>query len=1149
MIPRPPQGASPSGTTLGAAEAPLVDERGAVLAAGERVDGFEVKRLLGQGGMGCVYLARDVRLGRLVALKLILPSRITPARTQRFLEEARITARFSHPHIVIVHALGQVRGQPYIALEYLDGSNLRSRLDAGRPSVVQACRWGLAIGRALTAAHAHGVLHCDLKPDNVVLPSDGRLRVVDFGLAQALDPGGGASRLGGTPKYMAPEQWAGGRLTPATDVWALGLMLAEMLAGRHPLDGQATDPEDVPTLLGDLSRVDLGACPEPVAHLVRRCLSVDPAGRPHLEEVEATLAGPVEHTAPSSRVNDCPFPGLLPYDAQHSTVFFGRDGEVDAFIERMRTETVLPVVGPSGAGKSSFVRAGVVPRLQEEGAWALLVMRPGVRPLRTLAARIVALESGRSRDSVVDDAPDPVDALEARLRAKPGSLAVELERVARVCRSRVLVFVDQAEEACTQADPATRDAFLTALCQGADDPESPVRVIFTARDDFLGKLAATPAMQSALSRVTVLRRLDEAALREIVERPLAQTHHAWDDPTVVDDMVRELLDEPAGLPLLQFACRSLWDQRDKGRRLLLRARYDAMGGLGGALAQHADGVLDAMTEQERNASRSLLLRLSTPQGTRRVVSRADALRDLGDAGEVAAERLLAARLLVGRRAGGEAALEVAHEALLRAWPRVLRWVEESREERVLLDELGQAAALWTARGGRDDQAFTGEALSDTQRRLARLAVAVPPEVQLFLAAGARADQRARRKRRLLLGSTLVALTTIAIVSTIVAAAFAERERQALEQSRAIALATGDVGVFDLELLPFDWDPEALRSVPVPPEELPALSVAFFLPDDADLTLPGSPLPDATITRERIPGPGWRERVEARSGTVWVRVDGRGRTGEVCDPSWIRIQALPGYADRADPQSMPLRVPSCAASRAGTLPVPGGPFIHEGPGDPPIVNLENADTETTLDLPPFRLDATEVTNAQLAIYLEMAPLTAARRPVLPDSEPTLRAALDPDRPATQLDAYDAEALCRFLGKRLPTSEEWAKALRGGLTLPGGANPQPRRPTPWGTLDPTGHANLAGDSDGFAGLAPVGALPSGHGPYGHVDLAGNASEWTSTPYGSGDRHSMRVVRGASWYDDPAWEGYVEAFENRRSPRHFAFDVGVRCAMDGE
>lgn len=1147
MYPRPPQGASPSGTTLGAAEAPLVDERGAVLAAGERVDGFEVKRLLGQGGMGCVYLARDVRLGRLVALKLILPSRITPERTQRFLEEARITARFSHPHIVIVHALGQVRGQPYIALEYLDGSNLRSRLDAGRPSVVQACRWGLAIGRALSAAHAHGVLHCDLKPDNVVLPCDGRLRVVDFGLAQALDPGGGASRLGGTPKYMAPEQWAGRRLTPATDVWALGLMLAEMFAGRHPLDGQATDPEDVPTLLADLSRVDLGACPEPVAHLVRRCLSVDPAGRPHLEEVEATLAGPVEHTAPSSRVNDCPFPGLLPYDAQHSTVFFGREGEVDAFIERMRTETVLPVVGPSGAGKSSFVRAGVVPRLQEEGAWALLVMRPGVRPLRTLAARVVALESGRSRDSVVDDATDPVDALEARLRAKPGSLAVELERVARVCRSRVLVFVDQAEEACTQADPATRDAFLTALCQGADDPESPVRVIFTARDDFLGKLAATPAMQSALSRVTVLRRLDEAALRQIVEGPLARTHHAWDDPAVVDDMVRELLDEPAGLPLLQFACRSLWDQRDKGRRLLLRARYEAMGGLGGALAQHADGVLDAMTEQERNASRSLLLRLSTPQGNRRVVSRADALRDLGEAGEVAAERLLAARLLVGRRAGGEAALEVAHEALLRAWPRVLRWVEESREERVLLEELSQAAALWTARGGRDDQALAGDALADALRRIARLGVAVPDDVQALLAAGARSEQRARRKRRLILGGALASLTAIAIVSTVVAAAFAERERQALEQSRAIALATGDVGVFDLELLPFDWDPATLRATEVSAEALPELSVSLHAPDPTDRTLPGDPVPEASIARERLPVAGWHERIEARSGAAWIRIDGRGRAGDSCGPSWVFVQALPGFADRATPQKMALHVPTCAATLAGTLPVPGGPVILAGPGDPPIRRRENVRPEEVRDLPSFRLDATEVTNAQLALYLEMAPLTGARRSI-GARVAQLQAAQDPDRPATQLTAYDAEALCRFLGKRLPTSDEWAKAVRGGIHLAGTLNPMPRRPTPWGTLETTRRANLLGDGDGFDGVAPAGSFLAGQGPYGHLDLAGNVGEWTATPVDGADRHGMRVIRGDSWADDPQLEGYVEPFRNSRDPRYLSFDLGVRCAVDG-
>ena len=1143
--------AAPDGTTVGApfADVPVA---GLSLTPGDRVDGFEVKRLLGLGGMGCVYLARDERLGRLVALKLILPTKVTPERTRKFLEEARITARFSHPHIVVVHALGQVRRQPYIALEYLDGASLGRRLSEGRPSVAQAGRWALAIARALSAAHAHGVLHCDLKPDNVIIPSDGRLRVVDFGLAQAMGPTHGEARHPGTPRYMAPEQWTGGRLTPAVDVWALGLLLAEMLGGVHPLvphgfdaavEQRAHDPELART-------VSLGDAPEPVAALVRRCMCVDPTGRPGLDEVEALLSSRVEHTPLSGRVTECPFPGLLPYDTHHASVFFGRDAEVDAFVERMRTEAVLPIVGPSGAGKSSFVRAGVLPRLVEGGAWAVLSMRPGSRPLRTLAARLLALEAGYTADSVTDDDADPVEALEARLRAKPGILAAELERIARVCRARVLLFVDQAEEICTQSDdPVARDAFLTAVCRGADDPEAPVRVIFTARDDFLGRLAATQAVQAVLTRVTVLRPLDEAALREIVLRPLERTHHGWDDPSVVEDMVRELADEPAGLPLLQFACRSLWERRDKGRRLLLRSQYEAMGGLGGALAQHADGVLDAMTDEERAATRSLLLRLATVQGTRRIIARAAATDGLGAAGEIAAERLLVARLLVGRRtSGGESALELAHESLLRAWPRLARWIDESREERALTEELRQAAALWAARGRKDGEAWIGEVLFDARRRLQRAGVEAPPDVADFLAAGERAEQRARRKRRLLLGGAFAALTAVAVVSTIVAAAFADREREAREQAHAIALATGDVGIFDLELRPFDWDPETLRAAPVQAEDLPDLSVSFYRPDAEDPTLPGDPLPEATITRARLPGAVWRERVEARSGPAWVRVDGRGRAGEGCGPSWIFLQSLPGFADRGEPRPIDLRVPTCAATLAGTIPVPAGPVILGGPGEPPIAHQSYVQAEVVRDLPAFRLDATEVTNAQLAVYLAMAPLTGAKRPILPATAP-LQGALEPDRPATQLDAYDADDLCRFLGKRLPTSSEWAKAVRGGAALPSGPNPMPRRPTPWGTLDPSRGANLLGDADGFTGVAPVGALAAGRGPYGHLDLAGNVSEWTATPDVGTDRHAMRIIRGASWEDEPSWELHVEAFENQRDPRHMSFSLGVRCAVDGE
>jgi len=212
------------------------DAETTVIEPGDEVDHFKVQRLLGRGGMGEVHLARDMKLGRKVALKLIHRRALgnTVDAVQRFLLEARMTAKFSHPNIITVYAVGEHEGVPYLALEYLRGQTLRDRMGGERYSPRETARIGLAIAQALAEAHRHRVLHRDLKPDNVLVPPDGRLRVVDFGLARQNEgspaiseraplsdraplsepPGSEADvpvmpdvsdeGLVGTPRYMAP---------------------------------------------------------------------------------------------------------------------------------------------------------------------------------------------------------------------------------------------------------------------------------------------------------------------------------------------------------------------------------------------------------------------------------------------------------------------------------------------------------------------------------------------------------------------------------------------------------------------------------------------------------------------------------------------------------------------------------------------------------------------------------------------------------------------------------------------------------------------------------------------------------------------------------------------------------------------------------
>ena len=254
-----------------------------LLAEGTRVGDFQIRGFLGEGAMGQVYLAHDLSLDRRIALKFIKRSVMRSEGIERFMEEARTTAGFNHPHIVTLHAIGEHDGRPYLALEYLDGESLRARLAAGPLPLREALRCARAVADAIAEAHRRGLVHADLKPENIVVPRDGRVRVVDFGVAKLV--GGVTNAASGTPAYMAPERWHGVPPTGAIDVWAFGITLHELIAGRHPIAGAAL--LHLAFAVDALELPDLP--PAPWARLVRDCLTLDPAARPTAEELVRRL--------------------------------------------------------------------------------------------------------------------------------------------------------------------------------------------------------------------------------------------------------------------------------------------------------------------------------------------------------------------------------------------------------------------------------------------------------------------------------------------------------------------------------------------------------------------------------------------------------------------------------------------------------------------------------------------------------------------------------------------------------------------------------------------------------------------------------------------------------------------------------------------
>jgi hypothetical protein len=1096
------------------------------LAEDTRIGDFRIRGLLGEGAMGQVYLAQDVTLGRRVALKLIKRSVMQGDAVARFLEEARATASFNHPHIVTLHAVGEHDGRPYLALEYVDGESLRARLAAGPLPVREALRHARAIAEAIAEAHRRGIVHADLKPENVVIPRDGRVRVVDFGLAKLAGGSPDASSSSGTPAYMAPERWRGAPPTGAIDVWSLGMMLPELVTGRRPL----SDAE-LMRLPYSKAPIELDGLPAaPWSQLVRECLARDPAERPIADDLVRRLTALLDPRAANAGAEDhCPFPGLAAFSREDAADYFGRRAELDALVEQLRTRALVPIVGPSGIGKSSFVRAALLPRLDEAGRWVALSLRPGASPFDSLAAALAL--PGR-----------PAAALAESLRRFPDSLSLVLGDVARHHGARVLLFLDQFEETFTlAANQADAVAFCDCLARAAVAAE-PWRVVLTVRDDFLGRLAASPAMRPHLGAVLLLPPLSPADLRAAVAGPLANTDYEADSPELIERIVGDVAGQPACLPLLQFTCRSLWERRDPQARRILTAEYAAMGGATGALATHAESFMAGLASDEVLLVRALLLALVHPDGTRQPRRRDELLDGFPAASRETADRLidrlLDRRLLAATRDAEHdaATIELAHEALATAWPRLARWLDESYEQRVLVADLEQASQLWERRGRREDATWAGVALADAVRKVNDWNISLPSTSRAFLDAGIQRDRRIRRRRRWIASAIVGALTAVAVGAVIAAVAFARKEEEANRQRKELAdaneelkKAADDLGTIRLELVPFDWLP-ALQ-VQRSPVSRPTLEWTIHEPSPEDAWEVGNEYGLTKLHRNPAwwEGNAFVEHVEIRSGPAFIKI----RRGSDCAPSIVYLQRLPGYRDHGKEKPIRISVPTCQASRAGMIQIPAGFFYQSG-------SRNGQDINAIKDEPAYSIDQTEVTRGAFEIFESMRFVTGLVKPTPFYSDP------DPIKnkflPIMNINRDTARSYCRFLGKDLPTSDQWQKAFRGGLLIDGKPNPLPLRITPWISAKSPRPANIAIDNDGKGQVALIGEYPEDVSPYGVFDLAGNVSEWSRDP--SITTPGFYRLHGGNWASPP--KDHLEQITqtNTRPEERIDYTMGVRC-----
>ncbi|HEX2689653.1 MAG TPA: protein kinase, partial [Kofleriaceae bacterium] len=770
----------------------------AALQPGVRINQYEVIKMIGEGGMGSVFLARDLRLGRRVAIKFLRSNE--PEQTQRFLVEARTTARCQHDNIVVIYEVGEHDGAPYIVLEFMSGKPLTHLTEHGqRLPYTRAVEIMVPILRALACAHEQGIVHRDLKPDNVFITESGTVKVLDFGIAKVLQQHGdgqadrpagaaalpsplelatgkdtGLTRVGtimGTLKYMSPEQWGiGVEIDHLTDIWACGILLYRMICGRHPLyplDGN----ELVVTAMLDTSMPSMAEAapsdvPRELIQIVDRCLLKYKAQR---WQSAAELLSALEGFLPGRRtqtlqVDESPYAGLSPFQESDAGKFFGRSREIAAMVTRIRDRPLMTVVGSSGVGKSSFVRAGLVPALKRSGeAWEVLVARPGRKPLEALAGILAPMITTAA--NLADEVNEQTKLVDA-LRREPGHLGHVLRLRARRDSRRIMLFVDQFEELYTQtSEPAERAAFTACLAAVADDATSPLRVVLSVRSDFLDRLAEDPAFASELTQgLFFLGPPNREGLRDAITQPAEMAGFQFELPAIIEDMLDHLETTPDALPLLQFAATKLWEARDTARRMLTHHAYAAMGGVTGALASHADRFVAGLGAQQAPLVRALLLRLVTPERTRAIVPVAE-LRELSrEAGLVQRliDQMVDARLLVVQtlEGGKGSTAEIIHESLIQGWPTLRRWLDENQDDAELVEQLRVAAHQWHHKGYDTGLLWRGAAADEANKLRARYKGPLSDIERGFLdAVIGHATAQARRRRAAIVGG-FIALSLI-----------------------------------------------------------------------------------------------------------------------------------------------------------------------------------------------------------------------------------------------------------------------------------------------------------------------------------------------------------------------------------------------------
>ncbi|MEZ4450655.1 MAG: protein kinase [Nannocystaceae bacterium] len=553
--------------------------------------------------------------------------------------------------------------------------------------------------------------------------------------------------LMGTPHYMAPELWNGEPASRASDVYAAGIVLYALVTGRTPYAGLSLTELATAILKGDF-RTIADASPTVDARfaaIIERCLRHNPSERyASGDELRSAL----ELLTPVGRDRQIPtgnpYRGLRAFEAEHRALFFGRSIEIRAVVERLRGDAFVLVAGDSGVGKSSLCRAGVVPlildgAIEPERMWSSVAMMPGRKPLQVLVSMLAGFLDGEE------------ERLDTMIRESVVTFVWHLRRQLGAGRGLV-IFIDQLEELVTISDrdqAALVGGVLSQIAAGVPG----VRLLASARGDFLTRVAEIPELGEEISRaIYLLRPLTRDGAREAIAGPAELQGVRFEDEALIKDLVDAGVE--GSLPLLQFALAELWEVRDVAGAVINRDHLEQIGGVTGALARHGDGALAALFPQQRIEARRILVRLVTIEDTRANLT-ADELVGESEEARAALEALVRSRLLVIRETADGVIYEIAHEALVSGWGTLRGWLDEEREGRILLHSLETAAGEWERLGKPRDALWGTAAL--TRAGLVLDESTLRARERAFLAASRSAVARGRRLRRAAIVAVPVAI--------------------------------------------------------------------------------------------------------------------------------------------------------------------------------------------------------------------------------------------------------------------------------------------------------------------------------------------------------------------------------------------------------